>query len=101
MKTCFKPSQRQNVMFFLLYFSCSHFTFAHRVPVHEQITLNAVASATQSSSGYNEFMATIGGSTPLRSMVDLQRAQLFGWLKVVREKTTMITKPAVGVAIGH
>jgi len=52
-------------MFFLLYFSCSHFTFAHRVPVHERITLNAVASATQSSSGYNEFMATIGGPTPL------------------------------------
>ena len=39
--------------------------FAHDVPVHEQITLNAVASAIEQSVGYNSFIAAIGGPVPL------------------------------------
>jgi hypothetical protein len=38
---------------------------AHDVPVHKQITVNAVESAIEQSAGYNSFISTIGGPVPL------------------------------------
>jgi hypothetical protein len=44
--------------YFLLYFYILKL-FAHDIVVHENITVNAVASATESSFAYNSFLSVV------------------------------------------
>ena len=69
----------QNILIFV--FSCARLSslLAHDVPVHEQITLHAAASAAELSAKYNDFIATIGGPIPL-SVNGGPPKTPFGWM---------------------